>query len=247
MAQDREPLQRDQKIVVTKDGPYVVTGSVPLMTKIIANDDKGYSHHWRAGSSYPLREEYSLCRCGKSVSSPFCDGYHEKGGFDGTEVADHEPYSEKAQTIMGPNLVLGDYEKLCSSAKFCDRAGGIWNLTRQSGNAAAREIAITEAGNCPSGRLVAREREKGNIIEPFFVPSIGLIQYPKENTGPGRKAQPGQPGPIWVRGGIPVISADGTPYEIRNRQTLCRCGRSGNKPFCDSSHLDPEPPEPEQQ
>jgi CDGSH-type Zn-finger protein len=43
-------------------------------------------------------------------------------------------------------------------------------------------------------------------------------------------------GPIWVRGGIPVLSADGTTYEIRNRLTLCRCGRSANKPFCDGAH-----------
>ncbi|UCF09264.1 MAG: CDGSH iron-sulfur domain-containing protein, partial [Thermoplasmata archaeon] len=45
-------------------------------------------------------------------------------------------------------------------------------------------------------------------------------------------------GPIWVRGRIPIESADGHIYEIRNRVTLCRCGWSSNKPFCDSSHLD---------
>jgi CDGSH-type Zn-finger protein len=42
--------------------------------------------------------------------------------------------------------------------------------------------------------------------------------------------------PLWVRGGIPVVAADGEPYEVRNRVTLCRCGASGNKPFCDASH-----------
>jgi CDGSH-type Zn-finger protein len=39
-----------------------------------------------------------------------------------------------------------------------------------------------------------------------------------------------------VRGGITIESADGVPYEVRNRVTLCRCGRSDNKPFCDASH-----------
>ncbi len=48
--------------------------------------------------------------------------------------------------------------------------------------------------------------------------------------------QEGVSGPLWVRGGIPVVSADGTPYEVRNRVTLCRCGASQNKPFCDGSH-----------
>jgi CDGSH-type Zn-finger protein len=43
-------------------------------------------------------------------------------------------------------------------------------------------------------------------------------------------------GPLLVRGGIPVESEDGRPYEVRNRVTLCRCGHSRNKPFCDGTH-----------
>jgi CDGSH-type Zn-finger protein len=39
-----------------------------------------------------------------------------------------------------------------------------------------------------------------------------------------------------VRGGIAVVSADGEQYEVRNRMTLCRCGASSNKPFCDGTH-----------
>jgi CDGSH-type Zn-finger protein len=40
-----------------------------------------------------------------------------------------------------------------------------------------------------------------------------------------------------VRGAIPIESASGKQYERRNRVTLCRCGASENKPFCDGSHL----------
>jgi hypothetical protein len=63
-------------------------------------------------------------------------------------------------------------------------------------------------------------------IEPEFEKSIGLIEDPAVGVS----------GPIWVRGGIPVESADGKTYKVRNRVTLCRCGKSSNKPFCDSSH-----------
>jgi CDGSH-type Zn-finger protein len=41
-----------------------------------------------------------------------------------------------------------------------------------------------------------------------------------------------------VRGGLAIESADGFVYEVRNRVTLCRCGRSKNKPFCDGSHIE---------
>ena len=33
-----------------------------------------------------------------------------------------------------------------------------------------------------------------------------------------------------------VVAKDGHRYEVRNRVTLCRCGASKNKPFCDGSH-----------
>ena len=38
-------------------------------------------------------------------------------------------------------------------------------------------------------------------------------------------------------GGIEMIGTDETPYERRERSVLCRCGASGDMPFCDSSHI----------
>jgi CDGSH-type Zn-finger protein len=217
-----------QKIMVTKNGPYIVTGGIPLSKMIISKDAEGYSYEWREGKKYPLREKYSLCRCRNTKTQPFCDGMHEKTGFDGTETADNKPYCDRAEQIQGPALNLTDFTDICASARFCDRAGGIWNLTRHSDKPQAKSIAITEGKNCPSGRLVVWNKETAGAIEPVFRPSIGLIEYP-DNAGKG---------PIGVRGRVPVVSADGIRYEIRNRVTLCRCGRSENKPFCDSSHLE---------
>ncbi|MGB7992647.1 CDGSH iron-sulfur domain-containing protein, partial [Methanoregula sp.] len=144
-----------------------------------------------------------------------------------TETAGNESYLRHPQIISGPELELADYENLCVHARFCMRAGGIWNLTKASDIPEAKSTAIEEACNCPSGRLVIQDKRTGKVIEPELEKSIALIEYPPR----------GEHGPIWVRGGIPVISADGRPYTIRNRLTLCRCGKSGNKPFCDGSHI----------
>ena len=43
-------------------------------------------------------------------------------------------------------------------------------------------------------------------------------------------------GPLWIRGGIRVKSESGKSYEVRQKQTLCRCGASGNKPFRNGAH-----------
>jgi CDGSH-type Zn-finger protein len=213
------------KITVTTDGPYLVEGAVPMVRQSIVADAQGDSREWQEGESFETKETYSLCRCGQSATKPYCDGSHVRVGFDGSETASREPYDAQATEQVGPSLTLVDAQPLCAYARFCDVAGQVWNLVEREGNEAA-EMTAREAGLCPSGRLVVRDQQTNSDIEPEFTPSIGIVADPTERLA----------GPIWVRGGITVMSSDGAPYEVRNRVTLCRCGASANKPFCDASH-----------
>ena len=45
-------------------------------------------------------------------------------------------------------------------------------------------------------------------------------------------------GPIRVYGPFELVDKDGKSYTQPEGQwvSICRCGQSGNKPFCDSSH-----------
>jgi CDGSH-type Zn-finger protein len=215
----------EPKIKVSKNGPYLVSGGVPLTQVVVVTNAEGESCEWRTAEVYAVRQKYALCRCGESKTRPFCDGTHTEAHFDGTETASRELYLDRAKEIEGPALRLTDARDLCIGASFCTRAGGTWDLTRQSGDPKARSTAIEEAGNCPSGRLVVWDKED-KAIEPLFKPSIAVIC----------DAEGDPSGALWARGGIPVESADGTVYEVRYRVTLCGCGRSCNKPFCDGSH-----------
>jgi CDGSH-type Zn-finger protein len=214
------------KIVVSKNGPYVVSGSVPLSIQTIQPNSEGFSWEWVKGREFSTESEYSLCRCGHSSHKPFCDGTHELIGFDGTETATRQPFARQAETEDGPSLVLSDAEALCAFARFCDPGGKIWALVPRSDVPADRKLAEREAEHCPSGRLVLRDRKSGAPLEPALPPSIGVVEDPALPCS----------GPLWVRGGIRVESENGVPYEIRNRVTLCRCGASANKPFCNGSH-----------
>ena len=214
------------KIKVSSNGPYLVSGNVPLAKMSIGINDKGESYEWRLEHQYPSQETYALCRCGLSKKKPFCDGEHIKAKFDGTETADRIPYAKEAKETDGPTLKLSEAMVFCASARFCHRDEGIWKLTAKSGDAHARKIAIEEGENCPSGTLVIWDKKTGKAMEPNIEPSIVLVEDPQKGVN----------GPIWVRGGITIEGNDGKPYEVRNRMTLCRCGKSANKPFCDSSH-----------
>lgn len=218
-------MKSKKKIIVSKDGPYEVSGNLPLTEEIFDVDDDGNPGTYKKGQQYPEKENFSLCRCGKSRNKPYCDSSHSDIAFDGTETASSDSYLERAEKISGPELDLTDVPDLCSTARFCHK--DTWKHTKKSDNPKSKKIAVETACKCPSGRLVAWDKKTGKPIEDKFEPSISLLQ--DKNAGVS--------GPIWVKGGVPVESENGTKYEVRNRVTLCRCGKSANKPFCDGSHI----------
>jgi CDGSH-type Zn-finger protein len=216
------------KIVISINGPYIVTGGLPLDTDISVLDEAGEPDKWVKGRKYPVRDEYNLCRCGNSKNKPFCDGSHEASNFDGSEKTGRRPYNEESETIEGPGVDVSNGHSLCARARFCHPKGGIGKLIRNSNDPDSKKSAIYEANNCPAGKLVAYDKKTGKPIENIYEPSLSLTEDPQKKAS----------GPVWVKGGVEIESGYGKTYEIRNRVTLCRCGGSGNKPFCDGSHID---------
>ena len=45
-------------------------------------------------------------------------------------------------------------------------------------------------------------------------------------------------GSLRIEGDFEIVDKEGNVYGLQGREivTLCRCGRSANKPFCDASH-----------
>jgi CDGSH-type Zn-finger protein/truncated hemoglobin YjbI len=80
---DQVDQNRLPAIEVSKDGPYRVTGGIPL------TDSRGEVERPNQGAS---QEHFSLCRCGHSQNKPFCSGMHWYMKFtDPLPSADREP------------------------------------------------------------------------------------------------------------------------------------------------------------
>src|ERR1035441_8986231 len=106
--------QLTPQIEVTKDGPYLVKGGLPMSEQLIVTNTEGESLDYAQGKKYPAQPQYALCRCGQSGTNPFCNGTHAKVHFDGTETANRQPYLEQAETIEGPTMLLTDAKSLCA-------------------------------------------------------------------------------------------------------------------------------------
>ncbi|MDR2672542.1 MAG: CDGSH iron-sulfur domain-containing protein [Coriobacteriales bacterium] len=219
-------MSTNAKITIVKDGPYLVAGGIKLTHKVM--ESVGHHREYHDGVDLPQAENYALCRCGHSQNMPFCDGHHVEAHFDGTEVASTDPFDNRVDIFNGPSLDLFD-DGRCAFARFCHREDGdVWTLTEESGSEGLREEAIQAAVDCPAGRLVQHDkRAEYAEIEPEFTPEIALLEDPDKQCS----------GPLFVKGKVPLISANGFTYELRNRYALCRCGGSQNKPFCDAMHV----------
>ncbi len=73
----------DVKITARKNGPYRVEAPIGSI-ELVDADGNAYDLSARVKEG---KLAFSLCRCGASVTKPFCDGTHSKLGFQAAESA----------------------------------------------------------------------------------------------------------------------------------------------------------------
>jgi CDGSH-type Zn-finger protein len=219
-----------QKKIEVSDGPYIVTGNIPLVSKIQVVSEYGEPIAWKKEGDIATDEAYFLCRCGNSSYKPFCDGTHYDIKFDGTETAPVNLRAERQETLPGSrNMLIRMDGTLCTSSGFCaNRLTSITEMAARTDDIQVRALAIAMIGNCPSGALTYALKAGEGEIEADLPLQIACTT---EITTEGAIL-----GPYWVTGWVPIIRFDRQPFEIRNRVALCSCGLSQIKPLCDGSH-----------
>jgi CDGSH-type Zn-finger protein len=210
-----------QKITIRPNGPYIVRGAIPLVRKSQVMSEHGEPLTWKKEDVLADEGTYRLCRCGQSNTKPFCDSTHTLVNFDGFESADTGPIADRETVFKGQQIVVRDDHSLCVHSGFCgNRITNIWNMLKGVDDSVVQGQIMAMVEKCPSGTLTFSLEADGEAVEPDLPIEITVIPD----------------GPLWVSGGILVERRDGQPLEIRNRMTLCRCGASSNKPFCDGTH-----------
>jgi uncharacterized Fe-S cluster protein YjdI len=131
--------------------------------------------------------------------------------------------ANKRVDYPGRAITIHDNRGICSHAGFCtDNLKRVFRMGEEpwiDPDGAMAEEIIRVVRRCPSGALSY---------------SIGGIEHQDQKREPMVTVT--HNGPYAVTGGIELIGQEFGEGASREHYTLCRCGASKNKPFCDGSH-----------
>jgi len=199
--------QNKPTIECSTDGPYIVRNLEKLQKS--------------AGEPIPAKRTIALCRCGGSANKPFCDGTHSTIGFSGKKLADGS--GDKKRNYVGKRITIHDNRGICSHAGFCtDNVASVFRMKTKpwiDPDGAEVEAIIETIKQCPSGALSY---------------SIEDVEYRDQTREPMITVS--KDGPYYVTGSVELRDQPRGEGASDEHYTLCRCGASKNKPFCDGSH-----------
>lgn len=199
------------------DGPlYLIKSQVPEQVENLQNSRKE-----------PISKIVSvaLCRCGGSKDKPFCDGTHRSLGFS-SENKNPPQTVDRRKDYVGEGITVHDNRRICSHSAECLRnLESVFRLGEKpwiNPDGASIESVIETVKKCPSGAL---SYSVDGIEHRDLEDRTPVVIVTKD-------------GPYHIEGGIELLGvnnwAEGASKE---HYTLCRCGASNNKPFCDGSHF----------
>ena len=201
-------MSTDNKPSVTPapNGPYIVRALKKCINK---------------NGVMETKETMALCRCGASNNKPFCDGTHAKIGFSSDKLEGR--LDDDNLSYQGKTITIHDNRSVCAHAGICtDNLASVFRMKQEpwiDPDAASVEEIIEVIQNCPSGALGYSIDNAENDIAKI---------EPQIQIAPN--------GPYVVSGGIELSDATWGEGVSAEKYTLCRCGASKNKPFCDGTH-----------
>lgn len=192
----------------------------PLENGPLKLESDGLSLH-KGQETIAADQTAMLCACGRSGTKPFCDGAHIAAGFRSERRIDQE----KIQVYAGEAVTVRFNRSICSGAGRCVRGLPAVFRSGDSSNwifpdEAARDRVIAQVEACPSGALSWEAADQD-------AESNEMTCEAKVTIVPD--------GPYHLEG-IELLGVERPTGGDAGRFSLCRCGHSANKPFCDYSH-----------
>ena len=159
-----------------------------------------------------------LCRCGESAKAPFCDGTHSRVGFVGSSP---DAPAQEFRVWEGRTLRTHFNKAACMHVFTCKPLKELREAELAGAEDAATEI-MRVIHACPSGALSYEVKDPDRATAP-------------ERPAPEVAIDIVEGGEVRVQ--VPFdLNVPLQERQVEDRATLCRCGRSKNKPWCDGRH-----------
>jgi CDGSH-type Zn-finger protein len=228
-AKEESHLKEKPKILPLPNGPYYLLNDMqPKTVENLQNSE---------GKQLSTIVGVALCRCGASKNKPFCDGTHGTIGFSsenkiaengGSGNEEKKVIKDRRKSYVGKKITIHDNRRICSHAAECvNNLPSVFKLNARpwiDPDGATLEEIINTIRKCPSGALSY---------------SIDDVEHRDQNERTPMVTV-SKDGPYLITGGIELIGdANNIQFrdgESKEHYTICRCGASNNKPFCDGMH-----------
>jgi len=199
--------ETDANITPMPNGPYIV---------------KNVKKLFNIKGQIEADETVALCRCGASENKPFCDGSHQKIGFNSDKIDGR--LEDKKEVYESAEITIFDNRSICAHSGVCtDNLSAVFRVRQEpfvNADAASIEEITNIINKCPSGALSYALKTAHDTTEINADPSVMVAPN----------------GPYVVSGDVDLVDTQRGEGATKNQYTLCRCGASKNKPFCDGSH-----------
>jgi len=200
------------KIKCAPNGPLIVEGDCPLISS--------------SGEESNIEGKKALCRCGASSMKPLCDGSHVGIGFSDKNESDSG--KNRKRPYEGKKITVFYNKELCTHAARCvagspdvfDPGKNPWIQPDNSEDIQKLQETLLK---CPSGALSFKVEGEEEVSD------FGLGE---------EKIRIARDGPYYVEGSIELEDTQFAEGASHEHYSLCRCGKSRNKPFCDGYHHD---------
>ncbi|MEE9301850.1 MAG: CDGSH iron-sulfur domain-containing protein [Alphaproteobacteria bacterium] len=200
-------------IVCLPNGPYYLLNESEPETVPNLENSKGEALKTIRG--------VALCRCGGSNNKPFCDGTHGTNGFTDKKTTDGK--LDGRIDYAGKSITIHDNRGICAHAGLCTgNLASVFKLDHEpwiDPDGATLEEVVATISKCPSGALSY---------------TIESVEHRDQDRPP--QVTVTKDGPYAVTGGIELAGQPRGEGASLEHYTLCRCGGSKNKPFCDGTH-----------
>ncbi|MDD3852472.1 MAG: (4Fe-4S)-binding protein [Syntrophomonadaceae bacterium] len=128
--------------------------------------------------------------------------------------------------------------EICSHSAIClKNLPQVFNLDARpwiNVNAASAEDIIRLIDLCPSGAL-RYSLPEGSRVDPALANGPGSMNI-KYDGQPVITMKILRNGPILIDGPFTITNTDGNTINREGKTSLCRCGLSNKRPFCDGTH-----------